>query len=89
MVYGVDMTRKTAAAVPYGQAQLTFAVYVCVDTVLVTYDRAHNIVQRKQSVREASRSQATPGNKSAGRSGYAGIYVAFQGYQLSLSIIHR
>ena len=63
-------------------------MYVCVDTLLVTYDRVHNIVQRKQSVRKASRTQTTQRNEKAGRSGYAGIYIPFQDYHLRLSIIH-
>ena len=83
------MTRTIAGTVPDGQANLIFAVYVCVDTVLVTYNTAHNIVQPKQSVREASRTQTTQGNEKAGRSGYAGIYIPFQGYHLRLSNIHR
>ena len=82
VVYGVDMTRKTAVAVPYRQAHLIFAGYVCVDTVLVTYNTVHNIVQRKESVREASRTQMIQGNEKTGRSGYVGIYIPFQGYHL-------
>ena len=82
MVYWVDMRRKTAGAVPYYQAHLILAVYVCVDTVLITYDTVHNIIQRKQSVREASHTQTTQGNEKAGTSGYAGIYIPFQGYHL-------
>ena len=50
-----------------------FAVYVCVDKVLGTYNTAHNFVQAKRSVREASRTQTTQGNEKAGRSGYAGV----------------
>ena len=64
-------------------------MYVCVDTVLVTYNTAQNIVQPKQSVREASRTPTRQENEKAGRSSYAGIYIPFQGYHLRLSIIHR
>ena len=71
------MERTIAGTVPDGQAHLTFAVYVCVDTVLVTYNTAHNIGQPKQCVREASRTQTTQGNEKSGRSGYAGIYIYF------------
>ena len=76
------MTRRTTGTVPDGQTHLIFAVYVCVDTALVTYNTAQNIVQPKQSVREASRTQNTQKNEKAGRSGYAGIYIPFQGYHL-------
>ena len=76
------MTRTIAGTVPDGQIHLIFAVYVCVATVLVTYNKAQNIVHPKQSVREASRTQTTLGNEKAGRSGYAGIYSPFQGYHL-------
>ena len=76
------MTRKTASTVPYWQVHLISAVYVCVDTVLVTYDTVHSIVEGKKSVREASHTQTTQGNEKAGRSGYAGICISFQGYHL-------
>ena len=76
------MTRKTASVVPYGQAHLIFGVYDCVEAVLVTYETVHNIVRRKQSVREASRSPTTQGNETVSRSGYTGIYIPFQGYHL-------
>ena len=59
------MTRTIAGTVPDGKAHLIFAVYVCVDTVLVTYNTAHNIVQPKQSVCEASRTQPTQGNEGS------------------------
>ena len=59
--------RYNCIAVPDGQAHLTFAVYECVDTVLVTYDTVHKIVQPKPSVREASRIQTTQGHKRAVR----------------------
>ena len=76
------MTRNIAGAVPDGQAHSNFAVYACVDTMLVTYDTVHSIVQRKQSVRKASCTETTQGNERAGRSGYAGMYNPFQGYHL-------
>ena len=76
------MTGTIAGTVGDGQAHLIFAVYVCVDPVLVTYNTVHNIVQPKQSVREASHTQTTQGNEKACRSGYAGIYIPFQGYHL-------
>ena len=76
------MTRTIAGTVPDGQTHLIFAVYVCVDTVFVMYNTAQNIVQPKQSVREASRTQTRQENEKAGRSGYAGIYITFQGYHL-------
>ena len=76
------MMRTIAGTVLDEEAHLIFAVYVCVDTVLVTYNTVHNIVQPKQSVREASRTQTTQGNEKAGRSGYASIYIPFQGYEL-------
>ena len=72
------MTRTIASTVPDGQTHLIFAMYACVDTVLVTYNTAQNIVQPKQSLREASRTQTTQGNDKAGMSGYAGIYIPFQ-----------
>ena len=50
--------------------------------MLVTYDTVHSIVERKKSVREASHTQTTQGNERAGRSGYAGICISFQGYHL-------
>ena len=89
VVCEMDMTRTIAGTVPDGQTHLIFAVHVCVNTDLVTYNTAQSIVPPKQSVHEASRTQTTQGNKKAGRSGYAGIYIPFQGYQLRLSIIHR
>ena len=76
------MMRTIGGTVPDGQSHLTFVVYVCVDTVLVTYNTAQNIVPPKKPVREASRTQTTQGNEKAGRSGHAGIYVPFQGYHL-------
>ena len=82
IVCGMDMTRNIAGTVPDGQAHMIFAVYVCVDTVLVTYNTVHNIVQPKQSVRQASRTKTKQGNEKAGRSGYAGNYIPFQGYHL-------
>ena len=57
------MTRTIAGTVPDGQTHLTVAVYVCVDTVLVTYNTEHNIVQPKQSVHEASRTQTIQENE--------------------------
>ena len=66
MVFGMDMMRTIAGTVPDGQPHLIFAVYVCVDTVLVPYSTARNIVRPKQSVREASRTQTTQ-EKKAGR----------------------
>ena len=68
------MTRTIAGTVPDRQAHLFFAVYVCVDTVLVAYNTVHNIVQPKQSVREASRTQTTQRNEKAGRSGYRHLH---------------
>ena len=82
VVFLTDMTCTFADTVPDGQTYLIFAVYVCVDTVLVTYNTVHNIVQPKQSVREASRTQSTQVNEKAGMSGYASIYTPFQGYHL-------
>ena len=35
VVCGMDMTRTTVGTVPDGQTHLIFAVYMCVDTVLV------------------------------------------------------
>ena len=80
--FGMDMTRTIAGTVPNGQAYSIFAVYVCVDRVFVTYNTAQNIVKPKESVREASRTQTTQENEKAGRSGYAGNYIPFQGYHL-------
>ena len=71
------MTRTIAGTVPDGQTHLIFAVYVCEDTVLVTYNTAQVIVRQKKSMREASRTQTTQENEEAGRSGYAGIYIPF------------
>ena len=76
------MTRTIVGTVPDGQTHLIFAVYVYVDTVLPTYYTAQKVVQPKRSVREASRTQTTIENEEAGRSGYAGIYIPFQGYHL-------
>ena len=59
--------RYNCVTVPDGQAHLTFAVHVCVDTVLVTYNRVQNIVQPKPSVREASRTQTRQLHKTAVR----------------------
>ena len=82
LVFGMDMTRTTAGTVPYGQTHLIFSVDVCVDTASVTSHTAQNIVEPKQSVRGASRTQTTQENEKAGRSGYGGIYIPFQGYHL-------
>ena len=41
VVFGMDMTPTIAGTVRDGQTHLIFAVYVCVDTVLVTYNLAH------------------------------------------------
>ena len=76
------MMRAIAGTVPEGKTDLIFAVYVCVDTTLVTYNTAQNIVQQNQSVRKALRTQTTHGNENAGRSGYARIYIPFQSYHL-------
>ena len=76
----IDLTRTMAGTVPDGQTHLIFAVYLCVDTVLLTYNTAQNIVQPKQSACEASRTQTKQENEKAGRSGYTGIYIPFQGY---------
>ena len=54
-------------------------VYVCVDTVLIRYNTAWDIVPRKQSMRQASRTPTTQENEKAGRSGYAEIYIPFRG----------
>ena len=78
----MDMTRTTAGTVPDRQTHLSFAVYVCVDTVLGTYNTGQSIVRPKHSMRQASRTQTTQGNEKAGISGYAGIYIPFQGYHL-------
>ena len=78
MVCAMDMSGKIAGTVP--DAHLIFAVYVCVDTVLVTYDTVHSIVGQRGSVCEASRTQTTQEKEKAGRSGHAGIYIPSQGY---------
>ena len=67
VVCGMDMTGTIVGTVPDGQTHLNFAVYVCVDIVLVTYNTALKIVQPAQSVREASRSQTTRENEKAGQ----------------------
>ena len=82
MVCRMDKKRTIVGTVPDGQTHLIFAVYVCIDTVLATYNTAHHIVRPKQSVREASRTQTTQEKEKAGRSGYAAIYIPFQGYHL-------
>ena len=76
------MTPTIVGTVPDKQTHLIFAVYVCVDTVFVTYNTAQNIVERKESERKAWHTQTTQQNEKAGRSRYAGIYVSFQGYFL-------
>ena len=55
---------------------------MCVDKMLVTYNTVRTSVQQKRSVHEASRTQTTQGDEMAESSGYAGIYIPFQGYHL-------
>ena len=57
-------------------------VCLCGHSVIMIYNTAYHIVQPKQSLREASRTQTTLGNERAGTSGYVSIYISFQGYHL-------